>query len=130
MITRTAKKENFLTSLYYRAFLFTLFLGFLAYHFKRFYSSVWNDNDIAIFWAISHIGLAAYLMLKNDAWDSFTSSGAITIYTIALTYILHTNILQIDSYTFKGLNIALMKLLIIAIVLLGTIGLAISFKKD
>lgn len=112
-----------------RILLFGMLLGIVAYHLHAFYISVWHEKAISLFWTISHSGLAVYLMLKNGAWDSAKSIGAITIYTIALTYVLHTNLLKIDTYTFAGVNVMLMKSLIIAIVLAGIVGLATTFKK-
>ena len=112
-----------------RIVLFGALLGIISYHLQSFYLSVWHEKGLSLFWTISHTGLAVYLMLKRNAWDSAKSSGAITIYTIALTYVLHTNLLKIDSYTFQGANVLLMKSLIIAIVLAGLAGIATTFKK-
>lgn len=126
---RTTQKDYTVNSIYFRILLFGCLLGLVAYHLHAFYVSVWHDKGLSLFWTISHSGLAVYLMLKNKAWDTAKSSGAITIYTIALTYILHTNLLKIDNYTFAGANIILMKTLIIGIVLAGIAGLATTFKK-
>lgn len=121
--------EDIVNGTIVRILLFASLLGIIAYHLRSFYLSVWHDKGLALFWTISHSGLAVYLMLKNNAWDSPKSSGAITIYTIALTYILHTNLFKIDTYIFVGANLLLMKTLIIAIVLAGLSGLATTFKK-
>jgi len=123
-------EKNLANSVYFRILIFGCLIGIIAYHLHSFYRAVWDDKSIAVFWTITHSGLAIYLLLKDNAFESGKASGAVTIYTIALTYILHTNILRIDSYSFVGLNTLIMKTLIIAIVLAGVFGLATTFSNS
>lgn len=118
------------TSVFFRILLFLSSLTTIFLHFLNFYTQVWHTKEYALFWALSHISISIYLVLKPQAFDNFVSSGFITIYVIGITYILHSNILHIDIWTFKGLNIILMKGVIILITISGALGIAITFHND
>lgn len=134
MITKTSSKELDLSSLvatiYFRAGVFVILLISLFYHFQNFYASIWTSSPIsANFFAFAHIALSVYLMLKNGAWSDILASGAITAYVIALTFVLHSRLINLDVLIGLGWGIWACKALIISIVVSGLVGISTSFTR-
>lgn len=123
------KFKQVVTSTAYRGLLLLLLLGLLYSHFEVFYTQIWGGKYANV-WAFTHVSLSVFLLMKDNAFRKISSEGSITILTIALTYILHSNICQIDKYTMGGVNVFLMKFLIIMIVIGGLISIITSFTNE
>lgn len=120
--------KKIVTSIWYRSGILLCLLFLLYNHFEIFYTQIWS-KEYAYFWAFTHVLLSVWLLMKDNAFDKISSDGSVTVLTIALTYILHSNICNVDKYTFVGLNVFLMKSLVIMIVIAGLIAIIKSFDK-
>lgn len=121
--------KRIVTSTAYRVVILLLLLWLLYQHFEVFYGDIWGKKYANI-WAFTHVCLSVFLLMKDNAFKTIKNEGSITVITITLTYMLHSNICNIDKYTWQGTNVFLMKFLIILIVIGGLISIIQSLTNE